>query len=149
MTNPAPQRCGLVAVIGAPNAGKSTLINQLVGGKVSIVSATVQTTRTTVRGIVSQDQTQIIFIDTPGLFDPQRKLERAMVAAAWNSREDADFILLICDASSKKAIRQTENIIGRLKPQVDERVQRTEVGHARHQPLGSERDRRRQPCEPD
>lgn len=106
--------CGFVAVIGAPNAGKSTLINTLVGSKVTIVSPTVQTTRTIVRGIAIHEQSQIVFIDTPGLFSPGRRIERAMVAAAWNAQDEADIILLVCDVSSKKIVRETEKIIARL-----------------------------------
>ena len=91
-------RCGFVALIGAPNAGKSTLINQLVGTKVSIVSRKVQTTRAAVRGIVIQGDTQIIYIDTPGIFAPKRRLDRAMVSAAWASAGDADANVLLVDA---------------------------------------------------
>jgi len=91
-------RCGFVALIGAPNAGKSTLINQLVGTKVSIVSHKVQTTRAAVRGIVIQGDTQIIYIDTPGIFAPKRRLDRAMVSAAWASAGDADANVLLVDA---------------------------------------------------
>jgi len=91
-------RCGFVALIGAPNAGKSTLINQLVGTKVSIVSRKVQTTRAAVRGIAIQGDTQIIYIDTPGIFAPKRRLDRAMVSAAWASAGDADANVLLVDA---------------------------------------------------
>ena len=83
MTN-TPTRCGSIALIGAPNAGKSTLLNQLVGAKISIVSRKVQTTRTQVRGIALSGAAQIIFVDTPGIFAPKRRLDRAMVAAAWD-----------------------------------------------------------------
>ncbi len=92
-------RCGFVAVIGAPNAGKSTLVNALVGTKVSIVSPRVQTTRTIVRGIAMFGAAQVIFVDTPGIFQPKKRLERAMVAAAWSGAADADAILLIVDAA--------------------------------------------------
>jgi GTPase len=96
---PGPETsCGFVALIGAPNAGKSTLINQLVGTKVSIVSRKVQTTRGTVRGIVLEGTAQIIFVDTPGLFAPKRRLDRAMVGAAWSSASDADAAALLVDA---------------------------------------------------
>jgi len=95
------QRCGLVAVVGAPNAGKSTLVNQLVGAKVSIVTHKVQTTRTRIRGIAVQDDSQIVFIDTPGIFEASRRLERAMVQAAWAGVEDADLVLLVYDAGRK------------------------------------------------
>jgi len=119
--NEADKRCGFVAVIGAPNAGKSTLINTMVGGKVTIVSPKVQTTRTTVRGIAMHEEAQIIFVDTPGLFQPQKRMERAMVAAAWSGHEEADIVLLVCDASNKKAIRDTENIIKILSQNNDKR----------------------------
>lgn len=91
-------RAGFVALIGAPNAGKSTLINKLVGTKVSIVSHKVQTTRTTVRGIVMHDDSQIIFVDTPGIFEPRRRLDQAMVNAAWGGAKEADIITLLIDA---------------------------------------------------
>jgi GTPase len=91
-------RCGFVALIGAPNAGKSTLLNQLVGAKISIVSRKVQTTRTLVRGIALQDDAQIIFVDTPGIFAPRRRLDRAMVASAWGGANDADVVALLVDA---------------------------------------------------
>jgi GTP-binding protein Era len=91
-------RCGFVALIGAPNAGKSTLINQLVGAKVSIVSRKVQTTRTLVRGIAIEGAAQVIFVDTPGIFAPKRRLDRAMVTSAWGGAMDADAIALLVDA---------------------------------------------------
>ena len=91
-------RCGFVALIGAPNAGKSTLLNALVGSKVSIVSRKAQTTRTAVRGILMEGQTQIIFVDTPGLFAPKRRLDRAMVASAWGAAGEADALALLIDA---------------------------------------------------
>jgi GTP-binding protein Era len=91
-------RCGFVALIGAPNAGKSTLINQLVGTKVSIVSRKVQTTRALVRGIALEGAAQIIFVDTPGIFAPKRRLDRAMVTSAWGGAEDADAAALLVDA---------------------------------------------------
>jgi GTP-binding protein Era len=90
-------RCGFVALLGATNAGKSTLMNRLVGTKVSIVSHKVQTTRALVRGIAIHDQAQIIFVDTPGLFQPKRKLDRAMVDTAWSGAKDADVICLLID----------------------------------------------------
>ena len=92
------QRCGYVALIGAPNAGKSTLLNALVGAKVSIVSRKVQTTRTLVRGIALVEATQIIFVDTPGIFAPRRRLDRAMVTSAWGGAGDADVVALLVDA---------------------------------------------------
>ncbi len=113
------KRCGFVAVIGAPNAGKSTLINGWVGSKVSIVSPKVQTTRSLVRGIAIQGQSQIIFIDTPGIFQPKKTLEKAMVSAAWQGASDVDFILLVVDASKKKLDKDTADIIDRLATQKD------------------------------
>ncbi|WAC26483.1 GTPase Era [Ancylobacter sp. SL191] len=95
---PAPTRCGFVALIGAPNAGKSTLTNALVGSKVSIVSHKVQTTRSLVRGIALEGPTQIILVDTPGIFAPKRRLEKAMVRSAWSGAGDADAIVLLIDA---------------------------------------------------
>lgn len=94
----APTRSGFVALIGAPNAGKSTLINQLVGTKVSIVTHKVQTTRALVRGIATHGQAQIVLIDTPGIFKPKRRLDTAMVTTAWGGAKDADLILVLIDA---------------------------------------------------
>jgi len=94
----APTRCGFIAVLGAPNAGKSTLVNAMVGTKVSIVSPKVQTTRARVRGVALRDSAQVVFIDTPGIFTPKRRLERSMVAAAWEGAADADRVLLVVDA---------------------------------------------------
>lgn len=91
-------RCGFVALIGAPNAGKSTLINRLVGTKVSIVTRKVQTTRARLRGIAIFDETQIVFVDTPGIFAPKKRLDRAMVQAAWGGAADADVVVLLVDA---------------------------------------------------
>jgi GTP-binding protein Era len=88
-------RCGFVALIGAPNVGKSTLINALVGSKVSIVTPKVQTTRTLVRGIAIEGAAQLIFVDTPGIFSPRRRLDRAMVGTAWGSTADADLVALL------------------------------------------------------
>ncbi|MEP2944232.1 MAG: GTPase Era [Hyphomicrobiales bacterium] len=105
----ADTKCGFVALIGAPNAGKSTLLNRVVGGKVSIVSHKVQTTRALVRGIMAEDQSQIIFVDTPGLFEPKRRLDRAMVAKAWDGAGDADIVALLIDAN--KGIREDEERI--------------------------------------
>ena len=93
-----PTRCGFVALIGAPNAGKSTLLNALVGTKVSIVTRKVQTTRTLVRGIAMEGRSQIVFVDTPGIFAPRRRLDRAMVTAAWSGAGDADVVALLIDA---------------------------------------------------
>ena len=108
--------CGFVALIGAPNSGKSTLINRLVGTKVSIVSRKAQTTRSTVRGIALEGAAQIVFVDTPGIFAPKRRLDRAMVAAAWSSTGDADVAALLVDV--RKGIdAEVEAILGRL-PQI-------------------------------
>ncbi|HEV2595082.1 MAG TPA: GTPase Era [Sphingomicrobium sp.] len=92
-------QAGFVAVIGAPNAGKSTLVNALVGQKVAIVSAKAQTTRARLMGIALQESVQILLVDTPGIFEPKRRLDRAMVAAAWTGAQDADLILLVIDAA--------------------------------------------------
>ena len=91
-------RSGFVALIGEPNAGKSTLLNKMVGAKISIVTHKVQTTRTRIRGVSTEDHSQIIFVDTPGLFKPRRRLDRAMVAAAWSGAADSDITLLIIEA---------------------------------------------------
>ncbi|MFP6729287.1 MAG: GTPase Era [Alphaproteobacteria bacterium] len=99
MNTPATTRCGFVALVGAPNAGKSTLLNWMVGGKISIVTPKVQTTRSRITGICMADEnTQIIFLDTPGIFEPKRRLEKAMVTAAWSGAHDADFVVLLVDA---------------------------------------------------
>jgi GTP-binding protein Era len=96
---PSQRRCGFIAVIGAPNAGKSTLVNALVGSKVSIVSHKVQTTRVPIRGIAIEGDSQLVFIDTPGIFRPKRRLDRAMVDAAWGGAHDADIVVLMVDAA--------------------------------------------------
>jgi GTPase len=94
----AGRRCGFVAIIGAPNVGKSTLVNALVGAKVTIVSPKVQTTRAIMRGIAVEGDAQLIFVDTPGIFSPRRRLDRAMVATAWSGAHDADVVALMIDA---------------------------------------------------
>jgi len=114
MTANPGQRAGFVAIVGAPNVGKSTLLNRLVGAKVSIVSPKVQTTRTRVLGICIEGPAQIIFIDTPGIFQPRRRLDRAMVAAAWIGTADADEVLLLVDAS-RGLDRNTTAIVKKLK----------------------------------
>jgi GTP-binding protein Era len=105
--------CGFVALIGVPNAGKSTLINWLVGTKISIVSRKVQTTRSSVRGIALEGKAQIVFVDTPGIFAPKRRLDRAMVAAAWGSTGDADAAALLVDVH-RGIDAEVEAILGRL-----------------------------------
>jgi GTP-binding protein Era len=96
--DPTITRCGFIALVGAPNAGKSTLLNALVGTKVSIVTHKAQTTRAQIRGVVTEGEAQIVFIDTPGIFAPKRRLDRAMVGAAWTGAGDADIVALILDA---------------------------------------------------
>ena len=98
MTDTTQTRAGFVALIGEPNAGKSTLLNQMVGAKVSIVTHKVQTTRARIRGIAIHGAAQIVFVDTPGIFRPRRRLDRSMVAAAWGGASDADIILLLVEA---------------------------------------------------
>lgn len=94
----APSRCGFVALIGAPNVGKSTLVNAIVGSKVTIVSRKVQTTRALIRGIVIENNAQIVLVDTPGIFAPKRRLDRAMVSTAWSGAHDADLVCMLIDA---------------------------------------------------
>lgn len=106
-------RAGFVALIGAPNAGKSTLLNQLVGSKVSIVSRKVQTTRALVRGIVIEGAAQIVFVDTPGIFKPRRRLDRAMVTSAWGGAADSDAVCLLIDAR-KGLDEEAEAILARM-----------------------------------
>ncbi|MGH0000550.1 GTPase Era [Pseudovibrio ascidiaceicola] len=107
-------RAGFVALIGAPNAGKSTLLNQLVGTKVSIVTHKVQTTRAIVRGVAIEDDSQVIFVDTPGIFRPKRRLDRAMVDTAWGGAKDADVVAVLIDA--KKGINESvERILNELE----------------------------------
>jgi GTP-binding protein Era len=106
------QRCGLVAVLGAPNAGKSTLVNALVGQKVAIVSPKAQTTRARLMGIAILGDAQILLVDTPGIYTPNRRLDRAMVKAAWEGAEDADRVVLVIDAAAKVAARVEQVIEG-------------------------------------
>jgi len=108
-----PTRCGYVALIGAPNSGKSTLLNRLVGRKLAIVTPKAQTTRNRLLGIAIEGLAQIVFVDTPGIFAPRRRLDRAMVAAAWSGAEDADEALLLVDAS-RGIDRDTRRILDRL-----------------------------------
>jgi GTP-binding protein Era len=107
-------RAGFVALIGAPNAGKSTLMNAMVGTKVSIVTPKVQTTRSRVRGIAMEGESQIIFIDTPGIFQPKRRLDRAMVSAAWKGAEDGDVLLLLHDCARRDIDEDTMRIVEEL-----------------------------------
>jgi GTPase len=102
-------RCGVVALIGAPNAGKSTLLNALVGAKISIVTPKVQTTRALLRGIAVEGVAQLIFVDTPGIFAPRRRLDRAMVGTAWGSAQDADIVALLID--SRKGVEEDDEAI--------------------------------------
>lgn len=108
-------RCGFIALIGAPNAGKSTLINRLVGAKVAIVSPKVQTTRTRINGIAMHHNSQLVFIDTPGIFDPEKRLDRSMVHAAFEGIKEADCVALLVDASRKSAFSRAEKILERLQ----------------------------------
>ena len=105
-------RCGLVAVLGAPNAGKSTLVNALVGQKVAIVSPKAQTTRARLMGIALEGESQILLVDTPGIFTPNRRLDRAMVRAAWEGVEDSDRVVLVIDAAAKVGTRVEQVIEG-------------------------------------
>ena len=112
------QRCGLVAVVGAPNAGKSTLVNALVGQKVAIVSPKAQTTRARLMGVAIEGEAQLLLVDTPGIFAPRRRLDRAMVAAAWGGTEGADLIALVVDAKA--------GLTARIETLVDQVKQRSE-----------------------
>jgi len=114
---PEETRCGYVAIIGAPNAGKSTLVNCMVGAKVSIVSRKVQTTRNRILGIFVEDQTQIVLMDTPGLFQPSTRLERAMVSAAWGSTEEADLTLYLFDVGRTFPNDRDLALLSKLKAQ--------------------------------
>jgi len=115
--SPAPEahRCGFIAILGAPNVGKSTLLNILVGAKVSIVSPKVQTTRMRIFGVAIRGAAQLVFIDTPGIFAPRRRLDRAMVRAAWRGAEDADIVLLLADASHRGLDDDTRRIVAGLR----------------------------------
>jgi GTP-binding protein Era len=115
---PAGRRCGFVALIGAPNAGKSTLLNALVGSKVAIVTPKVQTTRNRIIGITIRGRTQIVFVDTPGIFAPRRRLDRAMVQAAWSGAAAADYVAVLVDSAGAKDGRpdgDSERILAGLK----------------------------------
>ena len=115
------ERCGLVAVVGAPNAGKSTLVNALVGQKVAIVSPKAQTTRVRLMGVAIEGEAQLLLVDTPGIFETRRRLDRAMVSAAWGGTTDADLIALVVDAKtglSKKIQALVESLAERREPKV-------------------------------
>ena len=116
-----PQKCGVVAVIGAPNAGKSTLVNALVGQKVAITSAKAQTTRARLLGIALHDNVQMILADTPGMFAPRRRLDRAMVSAAWEGAQEADAILLIVDPIKQRR-HELEPLIESLKDRPERKL---------------------------
>ena len=114
-----PKHCGLVAIVGAPNAGKSTLVNALVGQKVAIVSPKAQTTRAKLMGVAIEGDTQILLVDTPGIFEPKRRFDRAMVAAAWGGAEGSDIIALVVDAKGGiggKVTTIVESLVGRTEP---------------------------------
>ncbi len=115
------QRCGLVAVVGAPNAGKSTLVNALVGQKVAIVSPKAQTTRTRLMGVAIEGASQIMLVDTPGIFEPKRRLDRAMVAAAWGGAQDADLIALVVDSKAGLGAKVT-SIVEALKGRSERKI---------------------------
>ena len=115
------EKCGVVAILGAPNAGKSTLVNALVGQKVAITSPKAQTTRTRVLGVALEGETQIVLVDTPGIFAPRRRLDRAMVQAAWGGVQDADLIALVIDAKTglgEKVERILEGLEARKEPKL-------------------------------
>ena len=118
MTEAQPTRAGFVALIGEPNAGKSTLLNRMVGAKVSIVTHKVQTTRARIRGICMAGQTQIVFVDTPGLFRPRRRLDRAMVKAAWGGAADADIVVLLIEAH-RGLTEGVQAILDRMKEEME------------------------------
>src|ERR1700761_1355320 len=121
MTEATTERCGLVAVVGAPNAGKSTLVNALVGQKVAIVSPKAQTTRVRLMGIAIEGEAQILLLDTPGIFEPRRRLDRAMVQAAWGGAQDADLIALVVDAEagfSRRIQHMVDRLAGRREPKI-------------------------------
>ncbi len=115
------QKCGVVALIGAPNAGKSTIINSLVGQKVAITSSKPQTTRTRLLGIAIEDQTQLLLVDTPGIFEPRRRLDRAMVSAAWEGAEDADILVLLVDARAGLGPKVT-TIVERMQHRKERKI---------------------------
>jgi GTP-binding protein Era len=115
------ERCGFVAVLGAPNAGKSTLVNALVGQKVAIVSPKAQTTRARLMGIALEGESQILLVDTPGIFAPSRRLDRAMVKAAWDGADDADRVLLVIDSAAKLGAK-VEQVIEGVEKRPEKRI---------------------------
>jgi GTP-binding protein Era len=125
-------RAGFVAFIGAPNAGKSTLVNRIVGSKVSIVTRKVQTTRFPVRGVAAEGETQMVLVDTPGIFTPRRRLDRAMIRAAWNGAEDADAVVHLVDAQAHdRALAGDANSADRLAVRDSEAIARGLAGAGR------------------
>ncbi|MCT6824368.1 GTPase Era [Bartonella apis] len=121
MNNDNKTHSGFVALIGAPNVGKSTLVNRLVGTKVSIVTHKVQTTRALIRGIITHNNTQIVLVDTPGIFTPKRRLDRAMVTTAWSGAKDADIVLVLVDAA-KGPDEETEEVFASLSKVKQEKI---------------------------
>ncbi len=135
MSDNANQKCGVVAVIGAPNAGKSTLVNNLVGQKVAITSAKAQTTRARLMGIALHDEVQIILVDTPGIFEPRRRLDRAMVSAAWEGTEEADAIVLLVDPIKQRR-HELEPLIEALMKRPERKILvLNKVDKAKKEPL--------------
>jgi len=116
------KRSGFIAVIGAPNSGKSTLINHFIGQKVTIVTRKVQTTRSVIRGICIHEESQLVFSDTPGIFEPKRRLDRAMVEAAWGSSNDADIILFLYDAQKSRQDNETNKILNELAQSTKKKI---------------------------
>ena len=116
------KRAGFIAVIGSPNAGKSTLINHFIGQKVTIVTRKVQTTRSVIRGICIHKESQLVFSDTPGIFEPKRRLDRAMVEAAWGSSSDADIILFLYDAQKSRQDNETNKILNELAQSTKKKI---------------------------
>ena len=134
-TGDTETRCGVVAVIGAPNAGKSTLVNQLVGQKVAITSAKAQTTRARMLGIALHDKVQMILVDTPGIFTPRRRLDRAMVSAAWEGAEAADAVLLIVDPIKQRR-HELEPLLENLRDRPERKILvLNKVDRAKKEPL--------------
>lgn len=135
MNTARSEKCGLVAVIGAPNAGKSTLVNQLVGQKVAITSAKAQTTRARMLGIALQDEVQMILVDTPGIFAPKRRLDRAMVSAAWEGAVEADAVLLLVDPIKQRR-HELEPLLENLKDRPERKfLVLNKVDKAKKEPL--------------